>query len=60
MPKVGCHSEDVLSDVAGGVPRNAACSGGGARGIVAGTSELNFEEPTVDEMDFPFSLHSTC
>lgn len=60
MPKVGCHSEDVLSDIVGNVSRKTVCDGRGGRGIAAGTSELNFEGPTVAEMDLPLPLHSTC
>lgn len=43
----------------GSVPPRIVCDGGGARAIDAGTSELNFEEPTGDGMDLPLSLDST-
>lgn len=59
IASVGCHPGDVLFDIMGSVPRRIVCDGGGARAIDAGTSELNFEEPTGDGMDLPFSLDST-
>lgn len=59
MASVGCHSGDILFDIMGSVPPRIVCDGGGARAIDAGTSELNFEEPTGDGMDLPLSLDST-
>lgn len=59
MASVGCHSGDILFDIMGSVPPRIVCDGGGARAIDAGTSELNFGEPTGDGMDLPLSLDST-